>query len=82
MVICMKTTLNLNDAILKAAKRRAIEENLTLTRVLEDALHQYLRPPVPRGRFRLRILTRKGDLVPGVDLEDRDSLYDRMEGIR
>ena len=78
---CMRTTLDLEDRLLRDAKRRAAHEGRTLTRIIEDALRQYLAPPVrPRKTFRLRLLTKKGRLVPGVDLADRDSLYERMEG--
>ncbi len=77
----MRTTLDFEDALLKAAKRRAAEEGKTLTRLLEDALRRYLEPPErPRKPFKLRLLTKKGRLLPGVKLSDRDSLYERMEG--
>jgi hypothetical protein len=77
----MRTTLVLDDHLFKAAKRCAAEEGKTLTRILEEALRQYLLPrDRPRGRFTLRPLTRSGRPIPGVDLSDRDSLYERMEG--
>ena len=78
--MCMRTTLNLDDALLKAAKRHAASAGKTLTRVMEEALRQYLKP-IERGKkpFRLRLLTRKGSMIPGVDLADRDSIYERME---
>ncbi|HLK11578.1 MAG TPA: hypothetical protein VKW76_09365 [Candidatus Binatia bacterium] len=77
----MRTTLDLEDALLRAAKKRAAEEGTTLTHVLEEALRHHLRPVRPTGRpFRLRLLTKRGRLIPGVDLADRDSLYERMEG--
>lgn len=78
---CMRTTLEIQDALLRLAKRRAAEEDRTLTGVIEDALRQYL-TPAPRSarKFRLELLTKKGRVLPGVDLADRDSLYERMEG--
>jgi hypothetical protein len=77
----VRTTLDLEDRLLRDAKRRAANDGRTLTAIIEDALRQYLAPPAqPRKAFRLRLLTRKGRLVPGVDLADRDSLYERMEG--
>jgi hypothetical protein len=78
----MRTTLDLDEAVLRAAKRRAAEEGKSLTRLIEEALREFLRGPRPRGgaRFRLRLLTKKGRRVPGVDLADRDALYERMEG--
>lgn len=76
----MRTTLDLADAILRQAKRRAAEEGRSLTRLIEDALRRYL-APAPRSSkpFRLRLITKKGRPLPGVDLADRDALYARME---
>ena len=75
----MRTTLNFDDALLRATKRRAADEGKSLTRVIEDALRLYLEPqPRLQQPFRLRLFTRKGKLIAGVDLADRDSLYERM----
>lgn len=77
----MRTTLDLNDELIMEAKRRALEENTSLTRLLEAALRRYLQPQaLPEEKFQLRLLTRETRLIPGVDLTDRDSLYERMEG--
>ena len=76
----MRTTLDVNDALLRDAKRLAAERAETLTSIVEDALRQYLAPPPERaGKFRLRLLTKRGRTLPGVDLADRDALYERME---
>jgi hypothetical protein len=70
----MRTTLDLEDGLARAAKKRAVEEGTTLTALIEAALREYLAPRgAPARPVRLRLLT-------GVDLADRDSLYDRMEG--
>lgn len=77
----MRTTLDLDDALVRRAKRRAADEGTTLTAVLEQALREHLAPRrAPGKRFRLRLLTERGRLVPGVDLADRDALYERMAG--
>ena len=77
----MRTTLEIQDALLRLAKRRAADEDRTLTAVIEDALRQYLtHPPRPAQKFRLELLTKRGRLLPGIDLADRDSLYERMDG--
>lgn len=81
MLICMRTTLDLDDALLRAAKKKAAEQGRTLTGLIEDALRQHLAPPTRRSsRFRARFLIKEGRLLPGVDLADRDSLYERMDG--
>ncbi|MGH7319988.1 MAG: type II toxin-antitoxin system VapB family antitoxin [Candidatus Rokuibacteriota bacterium] len=77
----MRTTLDLQDALVRTAKKRAADDGKTLTAVIEEALRQYLAPASPRGKpFRLRLLTKKGRPVPGVNFADRDALYERMEG--
>jgi hypothetical protein len=79
----MRTTLDLQDDLVRRAKRRAGDEGTTLTGVIEEALREYLAPPRKAGRpFRLRLLTRRGRRIPGVDFADRDSLYERMESRR
>lgn len=77
----MRTTLDFDDRLLREAKKRAAEEGETLTRLLEKALRNYLRPQKNQDKpFRLQLLTKKGRVVPGVNWDDRDSLYERMEG--
>lgn len=80
---CMRTTLDLDDALLREAKKRAAHEGATLTRIIEESLRHYLAPPrrTTKG-FRLRLLIKKGRLVPGVNFADRDALYERMDGRR
>lgn len=77
----MRTTLDLDSGLLRAAKRRAAETGRTLTSILEEALRRYLQPSRKRGgHYRYVPLTKRGRIVPGVDLADRDALYERMEG--
>ena len=83
MILCMRTTLDLDEALLTAARRRAAERGTTLTAVVEDALAAALSPRAKgTQRYKLRWKTHKGRLVPGVDISDRDSLFDAMEGRR
>jgi len=81
MLFCMRTTLNLDDRLMKAVKQRAVTEGTTMTRIVERALRETLqrskRRPEP---FELRWVTVGGGTRPGIDLNDRDSLYERMEG--
>jgi hypothetical protein len=81
--IRMRTTLALDDDLVRKAKKRAADARTTLTAVIEEALRHYLAPPRAAGKpFRLRLLTQKGRAVPGVNFADRDALYERMEGRR
>jgi hypothetical protein len=77
----MRTTLDLDDALVRKAKGRAADEGTTLTALIEEALRRYLTPaPATSRPFRLKLLTKRGRLVPGVNLADRDALYEQMEG--
>lgn len=78
----MRTTLTLNDDVLKMAKRKAARENRTLRDVINECLRIGL--TLSEGRrdsgyvFELR--TVRGRTMPGVDLHDRDKLFDLMDG--
>jgi hypothetical protein len=53
MVICMKTTIELPDKILLAAKRFGVARKLTLREVILTALHQLLEQPARTQQFQL-----------------------------
>ena len=81
MLFCMRTTLNLDDRLYQAAKIRATLEGTTVTQVIQDALKEFLhRPNAMHSRYKLRWPTQKGHLLPGVNPNDRASLYDAMDG--
>ena len=81
MLFCMRTTLNLDDRLYQAAKIRATSEGTTVTKVIQDALKEFLhRPNATRAQYKLRWPTQKGHLLPGVNPNDRASLYDAMDG--
>lgn len=77
----MRTTLDIDDRVLRQAKKLAAEEGKTLTRVIEEALRERLAPRARTGKkFKMRLLTKNGRLIPGTNLADRDLLYEQMEG--
>jgi Family of unknown function (DUF6364) len=76
----MRTTLDIDDRVLKQAKRHALERGETLTRFIEEALRRRLAEPAQLPPFRLSLLIKGGEARPGVDWDDRDSLYEHMEG--
>jgi hypothetical protein len=81
----MRTTIRLNEALLRQVKKKAFEQHKTFTAVVEDALAAWVQGgPAETGKpRRLRIPGGgKGGLQPGVDLDSNASLLDRMEGIR
>ena len=79
----MRTTVRLDDALLRKAKAHAAARGLTLTRLIEDALREVLaRRESDRPRRRVRLPTAGGSGVqPGVDLENKSALLDLMDGI-
>ena len=75
----MKTTLNLNDQVLRHSKEMAARDGITLTRFVEDALRARLAGPGAKKRsFRLRLKVVTGRAPPNVDLSDREALYELM----
>jgi hypothetical protein len=79
----MRTTIRLDDDLLREAKGYAAATDRTLTRLIEDALREALaRRDAQPARRRLRLRTFKGcGLQPGVDLDSNAALLDLMEGI-
>ena len=82
MLLCMRTTIDLNDELMRAVKRQAASEGTTLRAVIERALRSALQPDRTRPKYRLRWRTEKGRIGPGVRLDDRDALFDLMDGRR
>ncbi len=82
IIMLMRTTLTLQDDVLKLARKQAAQENRPLKDVINDALRVGL--TLERGdrtrRYRFKLKTVKGRTMPGVDLHDRDKLFDLMEG--
>jgi Arc/MetJ family transcription regulator len=81
MHICMRTTLNIDDDLMRTVKKRAAEKGTTVSATIETALRELLRQEKePKHPYRLRWHTVRGKVQAGVDLTDRDALLDRMEG--
>ncbi|MEX2263286.1 MAG: type II toxin-antitoxin system VapB family antitoxin [Bryobacteraceae bacterium] len=76
----MRTTIEINDGLLRKAKRRAADEGDSLRHVVESALRLYLGKRPERESYQLRWRTESGRILPGVRLDDRDALFDLMEG--
>ena len=75
----MRTTLNLDDQLLISAKHRAIEESVSLARVIENSLRESLAKPRAK-RETIRLITASGSGVkPGVDLDNGRSLLEIMD---
>ena len=67
----MKTTVEISDTLLRAAKGMAAERNITLRMVIETALRQYLEATADEARPRLRRHSFRGrGLHPGLSESD------------
>ena len=80
----MKTTVDLDDGVLSLAKSQAALRHMPLRALLEDALRVYLLPQV-RGRHQRRHLefpVVHGTTPPRVDVADRRTLYEFLDGNR
>jgi hypothetical protein len=78
----MKTTINIDNNLLLRAKRYALESGNTLTRLIEEGLNNLLKHVhlIKTSGYKLKWKTFKGSILPGVDISDRDSLFNKMEG--
>ncbi|UCF20421.1 MAG: type II toxin-antitoxin system VapB family antitoxin [Gemmatimonadota bacterium] len=77
----MRTTVRLDDALMRDVKQYAAEEGMTLTAVLHRALRELLarrRSLEDRERVPLPSFAGAG-LQPGVDLDDSAALIELME---
>jgi Arc/MetJ family transcription regulator len=76
----MKTTIDLDDELLRLAKQRAAAAGVPLRAYIEDALRARLLPrPRGRSKFALQLPIIEGKAPPSVDVADRNALYDLME---
>jgi hypothetical protein len=74
----MKTTVNLNDELLRRAKKLAAERGVTLTAFIEGALREALMPK-PAGAYHFKWKSQRGKRRPSVDPADRDALYTLLD---
>jgi hypothetical protein len=76
----MRTTLNLDDALLAEAKQVAARTGRSLAAVVEDALRESLRRRHQAARQAVELPTfGEGGVQPGVDLDDSAALLDLMD---
>ena len=73
----MKTTLELPDELLIAAKKAAAEQRRPLKALVEEGLRTVLGQPQTRaGSKRVRLITVKGGLPADLDLSNREKMQD------
>ena len=75
----MKTTLDINDALLANAKALAAKQRTSLTRLIEEGLELRLRSTRASRRVRRRVIPvfrGRGGLLPGVDPASNKAMLD------
>jgi hypothetical protein len=75
----MKTTIDLPDDLLIAAKKKAAESRSTLREIFERGLRRELSEASGAGRRRtpaIRWVTAPGGLPPGLDVSNRAAMHD------
>ena len=78
MVCGMKTTLNIDDTIMKRLRREAARTGRTMSELVETALRRLL--DAKREQVDLDPLPSFDSGGALVDVADRDALYGAMEG--
>jgi hypothetical protein len=78
MIFRMRTTLVIDDALFRELKKRAAEENRTLSDVTQEALRRGLRRVPTRRKTRAKLPSFAMG-KPAVDLADRDQLFDILD---
>ena len=74
-----RTTLAFDDALFRLLKKRATDEGRSLQDLVNDLVRQALMPRRKPG-YKLKLHGWQAREQPGVDLLDRDKLFDLMDG--
>ena len=74
----MRTTLDIEDALLRQLKEMAARDGQTLQRVANDLLRRGLARTNQQDSYRLELEGWEAEQQPGVDILDRDKLLDLL----
>ena len=78
MVRSMKTTLNINDKVMALLRKEAARRGTTMSELEESAIRLLLHPQKVRQDPKPLPTFKSGG--PLVDIDNRDALYQAMEG--
>ena len=78
MVFHMKTTLQIDDNVMAQLKREAARQGRTMSELVETALRNLFRSQKKRTELAPLPTFHSGGAL--VDISDRESLYQAMEG--
>ena len=74
----MKTTLNINDSVMRKLRRESARQGRTMSEMVETALRLLLQsPPERKSPGQLPSFHSGGTFV---DISDRKALYEAMDG--
>ena len=74
-----RTTIDIDDRLLRQLKAKAASEGRTLQAVVNEHLKRASAAPTGPP-YRLQLEGWRAEPRPGVDLFDRDTLFDLMDG--
>ena len=76
----MRTTVSIDDDVLRVAKRRAADEGRTLGDLITESLRERLarRPASARGRYSA-VTAGEGGPLPGIDVTTNASVRDLLD---
>ena len=76
-----RTTLLIEEGLMFRAKESALRQGTTLTKVVEDALTQWLKgPQKPKAETRVRLRSHgKGGFLVGVDLSNNLTVRELLD---
>jgi plasmid stability protein len=69
----------IDDGLFRQIKKKAAEEGRSLQATANDLLRRALGQS-PRVPYRLNLKGWRAEQQPGVDIQDRDKLFDLMDG--
>ncbi|MBW1949994.1 MAG: hypothetical protein JRJ18_10685 [Deltaproteobacteria bacterium] len=75
-----RTTLTIEDELFVQLKKQAATQGKSLASLVNDLLRQAMAIQDRREPYRLELEGWNAELQPGVDILDRDNLFDIMDG--
>jgi metal-responsive CopG/Arc/MetJ family transcriptional regulator len=79
MMLFMRTTLNINDALLEELKERARRDKRPMTKVVEEALQRGLSCTARQASKKHKIRTHAAGIKPAYRGISMNQLYDQLE---
>jgi plasmid stability protein len=75
-----RTTLTIDDDLFVQLKKRAATQGKSMGSLVNDLLRQAISTQSRRRPFKLKLEGWEAELQAGVDILDRDKLFDLMNG--